>query len=355
MIENFCSIQTRMAEKWLAMTGIPLENAQDIGIRINLFAGELEKMHQLLEQTKKQSNVQSATGQFLDDHAYNRGLVRKKSTHSQGVLRFIRSAPVAQDFLIPKGVICSNGGYDNHTFITTQDITIPKQETQIDIPAISEKTGKSTNLLANRITNMLTPILGFVSVTNPSPFFGGSDDESDEQLKKRILQSYQANPNGINLGYYENLVAQIDGVSTVCVIPNKRGYASLDVIITSNLGVLQSVMDNVNTLLKHRKELGMDILVKPATEHRIDITLAISILPTENFAQVRTRCEEALHRYFDLIRIGQRVNIANIYAQIMRCNGVVNCSISHPNSDFIPTNEQILRLNNLQITPIVSR
>lgn len=353
-MQTFETIKARMVEKWVSITGIQPQNAQDIGIRINLFAGELEKMHQLLDEMKQQCNVQNATQQFLEDHAYNRGMIRKKSTHSQGVLRFIRNEPAQQDSVIPKGILCSNQGYDNLTFITTQEVTIPKEETQIEIPAISEKNGKETNVLTNRITNMITPILGFVSVTNPAPFFGGCDEETDDQLRKRILQSYQTNPNGVNLGYYQNLVNSIDGVSSASVIAGKRGYASLDVIITSNNGILNSVISQVEQVLNHRKEIGMDILVKPATMLPLSINLAISVLPDQNFIEIQTRCEQRLSHYFDTIGIGERVNLANIYAQIMNCTGVINCSITHPTTDCIPTSTQILQLTALQITQLES-
>ena len=39
--------------------------------------------------------------------------------------------------------------------------------------------------------------------TNPAAFTGGSDEEDDETLRARVLESYQRLPNGANTAWYE--------------------------------------------------------------------------------------------------------------------------------------------------------
>lgn len=60
--------------------------------------------------------------------------------------------------------------------------------------------------------------------TNPDAFSGGDDAESDDSLRRRLLDTYHRLPNGANTAYYEQTALSYAAVAAGpgCVPP--QGY-----------------------------------------------------------------------------------------------------------------------------------
>jgi len=59
---------------------------------------------------------------------------------------------------------------------------------------------------------------------NPEAFTGGTDTESDELLRARILESFDSLPTGSNKAFYE---AEALKVVAVSVLAKNRGWVRL--------------------------------------------------------------------------------------------------------------------------------
>lgn len=72
--------------------------------------------------------------------------------------------------------------------------------------------GAEFNCAANRITVMVNPPDYVSTVTNNGAIIGGSDEESDEAIRSRILQSYAGKFNYLTEDAYKQLALKVDGV-----------------------------------------------------------------------------------------------------------------------------------------------
>jgi uncharacterized phage protein gp47/JayE len=86
----------------------------------------------------------------------------------------------------------------------------------VDVTAVSA--GSDGNVGANAIIVQETPIDGITIVTNPAATVGGTDVESDDAFRQRILGEYQGHGAGNRADYISWLLA-INGVERAACIP----------------------------------------------------------------------------------------------------------------------------------------
>ena len=145
---------------------------------------------QLLKQKVKDSNVLTAEGDALSAIVLSmlpEG--RQPGTNATGVIIFSRSTPAASDITIPANTICAAVAEDGTlTEFQTDDVAIlATGNTQVYVPATASEVGTAGNVVAGLISIVRTPVIGITNCTNDSPFTGGTDEESDSDLRERAL------------------------------------------------------------------------------------------------------------------------------------------------------------------------
>lgn len=68
------------------------------------------------------------------------------------------------------------------------------------------------------------------SCVNPEPFSGGRDQEDDESLRERILETYARLANGAMPPYYKQAALSFPQVVAAQVVPRSRGVGTVDVV-----------------------------------------------------------------------------------------------------------------------------
>jgi hypothetical protein len=135
--------------------------------------------------------AENLTEEDLDRLAANFFITRKAGAKATGTVRLFFNAPV--DEFVPQGTtfIASNGV----RFVSTVDVTITSSGLQLntfgdlffqDVPAEAETAGVSGNVPADLVTDLLVGSDTVVDITNPAPFSGGIDTETNEQLVERL-------------------------------------------------------------------------------------------------------------------------------------------------------------------------
>ena len=85
---DFDTLYQAMAQSYQDSTGYPVNPDSDLGIRMQVLAGELLNCYGELEQTKRQMFPQTATGSWLDLHGQARGLTRTQEQKAAGAVTF---------------------------------------------------------------------------------------------------------------------------------------------------------------------------------------------------------------------------------------------------------------------------
>lgn len=140
--KTYEEILSEMTEDFRGRSGFYPDNASDIGIRLKVLASQIFSLTHKINWVWKQSSPLSATGDFLDSHAYEKGIARKQGKFAGGTVKFTLQEPLAADKDIEKGTVLATNTLSNAIkFKTTQSATIPASSTEVTVAACAEGTG----------------------------------------------------------------------------------------------------------------------------------------------------------------------------------------------------------------------
>ena len=145
---------------------------------------------QLLKQKVKDSNVLTAEGDALSAIVLSmlpEG--RQPGIAATGVILFSRSTAAPSDIIIPANTVCAAVAEDGTLteFQTDGAVTLTTGNTQAYANATALQAGAAGNIVSGLISIIRTPVIGITNCTNDSPFTGGTDQESDSDLRERAL------------------------------------------------------------------------------------------------------------------------------------------------------------------------
>ena len=324
-METYEAILGRMQSTFQALAGFSAEDAADIGIRLKVLAGEIYSLQNNAEWVKQQMFPQSAQADYLERHALQRGLSRKGAVASAGVLRFGRSSPLAYEVVIPAGTVCASEGEGASRFVTTEEAVLRAGQLSVEVPAEAQEGGKAGNAAARAIRLLLTPPAGVETVENPAAFAGGADSETDEELRKRLMKSYEIIPSGTNAEFYRSLAVQFDGIQSAGVLARPEGSGTVAVYAAAKGGVppeelLQEVQRHLNAL----REISVDVRVLPAELVPVSILVYIQPLEGCTLEAAVEATVQAVHSYFDLLSVGEPVIVSHLGRRILDTGMVRN-------------------------------
>lgn len=182
-------------------TGMEVDQGCDLAVRLYAAAAQIYAMYLQADWVARQAFPQTAEGDYLDLHAQLRGLERKQASHAAGTLRFFADQAAETPREIPLGTVCMTAGLVR--FETTRAAVLPVGQLQVDVPARALLAGSAGNAAAGTVLSMAVAPVGIRRCDNPEPFLGGSDGETDSELRKRVLDTFQRLPNGANAAFYE--------------------------------------------------------------------------------------------------------------------------------------------------------
>src|SRR4051812_32001399 len=119
-----------------------------------------------------QHDVDTMSGNRLDQFLANFGFGRQRPTSASGAVTFSRSTADTQDILIPKGIQVispqTHAGFPSVVFVTTTTSVLPLGSTSVDVPVEATLPGTLSNIPANSIYQIVgtQAVPGVTDVTN---------------------------------------------------------------------------------------------------------------------------------------------------------------------------------------------
>ena len=277
MVVSYDEFLTRMNNTFTEKSGLNADEAGDIGMRFEVLAGELYSLACEFEWIRRQAFPNTAAGEYLDYYAQQRGLSRRKGQKAKGGVTFLLDTPLEFNLVIPEGTVCTNlDGSLN--YVTVSEITIPRGQDYVFASVRAEDSGERYNAGRNSITTIVTYFSVGISIAASSNLWGGTDDEDDESLRARIMESMRNTPNSLNGAYYENTAMSIDGVYSAKAYRDTNQSGRVIVTIGGRGAVPeQSVVSAVQTAMITKTPMGISVLVQAATAQQITLSLEISV------------------------------------------------------------------------------
>jgi hypothetical protein len=172
-----------------------------------------------------QFDIETKFGQDLDDFIQMFGFARQTAKRAIGTITFKRNQSNGVAVLIPAGTQVStvaNVFSSSVTFITSVEATISENSLYATVPIEAVISGSTGNVAANTIIVSTSTLSTISEITNNTATYGGSDPESDDELKIRFKNNLFRNIAGIEDQFLALAVAnQYTNRATILKSSNK--------------------------------------------------------------------------------------------------------------------------------------
>lgn len=136
-----------------------------------------------------QYDIDAKSGSDLDDFVQLFGFSRLAAKRATGSISFERSAAAERETLIPAGTQVTTDDASPIYFMTLIPALMERSDLTVTVPAQAVLGGVRGNVGANTISRAVTPVDGVGTFTNPVAFTGGTEAESDDQLRTRFKRT----------------------------------------------------------------------------------------------------------------------------------------------------------------------
>lgn len=206
---------------------------------------------------------------------------------------------------------------------------------KLQLLAQSVDVGSITNIVIGAITELISGPPSLISATNPGAFTGGSDEESIDDFRNRLLNYYR-NPQAGSPDDLKGWAEEIDGVEDATVFPNFNlttatpGHVTVRIAGPNGSIPPQTVIDAVAAFILS-KDLA-NITVHITTFTVATINPAVTITPATGFttAQLRPNVQQAIVDYVNSVPVGGTVYISRIIDAVIDLAGVLDVVVTAP-------------------------
>jgi uncharacterized phage protein gp47/JayE len=228
------------------MTGnTPLLKGALLRVLAWVFAASIHIAYGFITWLGEQILPNTAETNWLDKHAFMWGVIRKASTFAVGNVTFSG----VDTTVIPAGTLLQNDEGSEYETLTL--LTITGGSATGDIRATEP--GEASNFYKPAPLFILqlvltSPISGIdPDVIVNGEITGGLDEESDEDLRARILERIQLQPAGGAKNDYIRWAKEVDGISKAWAFGNYYGAGSVAVVIyPENPGLITPVHNYIS-------------------------------------------------------------------------------------------------------------
>lgn len=342
-------IYQNLAALFQARTGHSAGGSSELAVRFYAVAAQMYSLYVQAEWTRRQCFPQTAEGGELDKHAHLRGVTRRKATWSEGTVRFYVDQVRELDVAVPAGTVCMTAA--GVRFTTDVDGVVPAGELYCEVPVTAVEAGAAGNVGEGTIVYMALPPAGIAACANPAPLSNGQDQEGDEELRGRVLETFRRLANGANNAFYQQAAMSFDGVAAVAVLPRNRGVGTVDLVPAAQGGVPdQELLDQLQAHFDRVREIACDVKVIPPVMETVDVSVRLWAKADRDFDAVAQTVRQKLEDWFNGERLGKDLPRAQLISLIYGVDGVENCQLAEPAEDLALDNITLPVLGQLTVT-----
>lgn len=240
------------------------------------FAGAVHGLYGFLEFISQQALPDSAVDEYLERWCAIFGLFRVAATAATGSVTI---TGISGNVIPADTVLQSPAGIQ---YRTTADATIASGTATVGIQCATA--GADGNLPPSSPLSFLSPVAGVNSsaTAGVAGVTGGSDDESTDGLRKRLIERIQTPPQGGNVTDYTKWVKEIRAdVTRVWVAPLEMGAGTVTVrFVMDNIagGPLppSGVVDEVTAYIETKRPVTANVFVVAPTLYPVNMTILLS-------------------------------------------------------------------------------
>ena len=319
---------------------------------------ELAEAYVKMAIMEEQTFLTTATGINLDKRAFDYGLSRTPATNALRIAEFKKykmdsDGNFAHD---DKGnkILIDMDITEGARFTLPEDSSITFEYTgKIDGYNIlkCEQTGTKGNEHIGTILP-LVPIKNLIEAKIISTYKPAEDEETDEELRERVIDSINYSSFGGNIEDYIEKVNAIDGVGNTKVFPawQYNGSVLLSIVDPQFNPITDEFARNLKEQIDPDESTGQGVGIAPIGHYvtittpvkkYVNISMNVELANTVTLETIKEDIEKKISEYFETVRksFGQNVNLtiyrARIIEKILELKEVLNVKDVALNGDFI--------------------
>jgi uncharacterized phage protein gp47/JayE len=285
---------------------------------------------QLLPDTAESEQLERWAGVYLNDG-------RKDAVKATGDLTLTGT----NGYTCPAGTEWES--IDEVVFTQDDDATIAAGVATVAITA--KVGGEDGNIAAGQTLALVSPVTGITSKATVASggTTGGIDQESDDELRDRVLDGIRTPPRGGATGDYVRWAREVDGITrawedtTVGGLGTVAVYCVMDDHDSSILPDGTKVAE-VQAYLDARRPVTADVTVYAPSLYELDLTIDV----TPDTADVRAAIAESISEY--LLREGEpggTLRLSQIREAISAAEGEEYHSLTLPAADVTIADDEV--------------
>lgn len=294
----------------------------------------------ILEQEFKLENfkdlvfVDTAVGEFLDRLAFQYGLKRKGATKAKRLGRSEKLDIELGTRWVKENIIYTvikNNGDGNY-----------------------ELECESFGVLGNQYKGETTSFDTSGTINLENILLAGTEIESDEELRKRIIEKLKNPSTSGNANHYRQWALEVEGVGKVKVFPLDDGAGTVTVmVINSNMEIDSGILEKVKVHIDKLKPIGATLKVISPTKLPIRISASVRIRKDTNLDKVKELTQNSLDKYLkSMIFETDYISYAKLSSLLLDIDGIEDFSDFRLNADIENVNvgaKQVAVLTSLDL------
>jgi len=322
--------------KKLAPDWKPLES-DEFKIILEAFAYRELYLRAYFNELAKAFFLSTASGANLDNFAVFYGLERLKGAKPYAKYEFSLSTALNQDVTIPKRLVLTD---ETSTYkgVLLEDVVIPAGETKGEGTVELQQEIAQSKVKTEVIT---TPLPFVVKAKAKEAFKNGSDVESDESFRKRILLSLADKSTAGSEETYKSFAFKADErIEDVAVLNGGPGIVNVYYYSEDADDLMQERIEKMLNA-KEVRPLTDQVVVQKAVEIPFEIVAELKILPNQETATVYTNAVKSLEDGLKTLKkIGTDITLSEIN-YFLKVDGVKEVIITNPTADIVIADNEI--------------
>lgn len=319
---------------------------------------ELAEAYVKMDIMEEQTFLTTATGINLDKRAFDYGLSRTPATNALRIAEFKKYKMDSDGNFVhdDKGnkILIDMNITEGARFTLPEDSSITFEYTgKIDGYNIlkCEQTGTKGNEHVGTILP-LVPIKNLIEAKIISTYKPAEDEETDEELRERVIDSINYSSFGGNIEDYIEKVNAIDGVGNTKVFPawQYNGSVLLSIVDPQFNPITDEFARNLKEQIDPDEDTGQGVGIAPIGHYvtittpvkkYVNVSMSVELMNTVTLETIKEDIERKISEYFETVKksFGQNVNLtiyrARIIEKILELKEVLNVKDVALNGDFI--------------------
>ena len=308
-----------------------------VAVMARVWAGATHEVYGYLDFLSRQVFPDTSELEYLERQGSLYGINRKAATFAVGNVTFAGN----NDTLIPTGTLLQRS--DGVRYETQADATIVAGIATVAVEALTA--GESSNAAAGVSLSLVSPIIGVSSsaAVAAGGLTLGSDPESDEDLRTRIIERLRFAPQGGAAADYVAWAKEVAGVTRAWVFPAELGPGTVTVrfVRDDDVSIIPdgAEVTAVQQYIEVRRPVTAQVTVVAPTAVALNFTIDLTPDTTATRAAVEAELRDLLAR--DEIVPGGTILLSQLRTAIGIAEGVTDFNLTVPAANVMHTTGQM--------------